>query len=126
MVTGTVNAKRDAVIKLSVYGKQNQVIEIEAVIDTGYTGFLILPLQMIEMLELTYLAHTESMLANGKMEDFAVYAATVDWDGQKRLIEVDATGADPLIGMSLLDGYELRIQVIPEGLVTIELLNPSL
>ena len=109
-----------------VQGKENRGIDVEAVIDTGYTGFLILPLSMVEALELPYLARMQCKLANGTTEDFEVYSATVIWDGQERLIEVDVTNSDPLVGMLLLDDYELRIQVKPEGLVNIESLATTM
>lgn len=120
MITGSVNARREAIIHVAVHGKQDQVRDVDAVIDTGYTGFLILPPQTVEELELTYLGRMQCTLANGAKEDFEVYSATVTWDGQERLIEVDVTNADPLVGMLLLDGYKLEIQVQPGGLVKIE------
>ena len=36
------------------------------------------------------------------------------------LVSVLATGNEPLIGMSLLDGYDIRIQAVEGGLVSIE------
>ena len=45
--------------------------------------------------------------------------ATVDWDGQSRNVEVEAADAQPLIGMALMQGSELRVQVRPGGSVTI-------
>jgi clan AA aspartic protease len=125
MITGTVNARREAIIHIAVQGKQDQVRDVEAVIDTGYTGFLILPPQIVEELELTYLGRMKCTLANGAKEDFDVFSATVIWDGQERLIEVDVTNTDPLVGMLLLNGYELRVEVTPGGTVTIETLQPS-
>jgi clan AA aspartic protease len=124
MITGTVNARREAVIRIAVQGKQDQIRDVEAVIDTGYTGFLILSPQTVEELELTYLGRMKCTLANGAQEDFEVFSATVIWDGQERLIEVDVTNTDPLIGMLLLNGYELRIEVTPGGSVTVESLTP--
>jgi hypothetical protein len=35
---------------------------------------------------------------------------TVLWDGQQRYVEADAVDTTPLVGMSLLDGYDLHIQ----------------
>jgi clan AA aspartic protease len=119
MIVGKVNEKRDAVVSIIVNGQADQRIEVEAVIDTGYNGFLILPATIVQSLNLTYLARTQSMLANGKMEDFDVYAASILWDHQERLIEVDVTGAESLVGTALLDGYDLCIQFQPEGTVTI-------
>jgi clan AA aspartic protease len=125
MITGSVNARREAIIRIAVRGKQDQIRDVEAVIDTGYTGFLILPPETVEELELAYLGRMKCTLANGAKEDFDVYSATVIWDGQERLIEVDVTNTDPLVGMLLLNGYELRVEVTPGGAVTIETLQPS-
>jgi hypothetical protein len=41
------------------------------------------------------------------------------WDGALRRTIVDEAGTDPLVGMKLLAGYELTIQVVPGGRVTI-------
>ena len=43
MITGMVNANREAAIRLLVRGPQGHQREIEAIIDTGFTGFLTLP-----------------------------------------------------------------------------------
>lgn len=48
--------------------------------------------------------------------------ATVDWNGQSRRVEVEAAEAQPLLGMALLQGSELRIQVVPGGSVSIAVL----
>jgi hypothetical protein len=54
-----------------------------------------------------------------------VYEAAVIWDGQVRNILVDETDADPLIGMRLLRGYELKMQVRSHGKITIKRLPSS-
>jgi hypothetical protein len=46
---------------------------------------------------------------------------TVIWDGQYRNIPVNQAETDPLVGMSLLYGYDLRIRAVEGGKVTIEL-----
>lgn len=48
--------------------------------------------------------------------------ATVIWDGQARMVEVDAADIDPLVGMGLLYGHDVRMQVIDGDPVTIEAL----
>jgi hypothetical protein len=60
-----------------------------------------------------------ALLADGSEEEFDVYSATVLWDGQPRRIPVDEAEIDPLVGMSLLYGHDLHIQVINGGSVTI-------
>ena len=52
-----------------------------------------------------------------------MYAARIIWDGEYRDILVNEAQTDPLIGMSLLYGYDLRIQAVEGGSVTIEILK---
>jgi predicted aspartyl protease len=62
------------------------------------------------------------LLGDGREELFEVFETTVVWDGQSRVVEVDAADTDALVGMALLDGYELRIAVTAEGSVEIRAL----
>ncbi|GAP95752.1 hypothetical protein NIES2104_22760 [Leptolyngbya sp. NIES-2104] len=50
---------------------------------------------------------------------FNVYEGFVIWDGQIRTIEINESETDPLVGMALLEGYELNIQGVAGGEVTI-------
>ena len=65
------------------------------------------------------------MLADGREVSVDVYEAVVDWDGQLRQVPVLATGSEPLVGMMLLTGYELSIQVRIGGTVRIAALGPA-
>lgn len=114
-----MNSAYEATVSLSLRGPTGQTREIKAVIDTGYDGFLTLPTATIEELQLTFLAPSRATLANGAVETFNVHDATVLWDGHLRDIDADATGNVPLVGMLLLDGYDLNIQVREGGRVVI-------
>ncbi len=59
------------------------------------------------------------MLADGSIHVFDVYVGTIVWDGRPRQVEVEAANAQPLIGMALMHGYELRVQVVAAGDVSI-------
>jgi len=122
MIIGTVNAEREATIQFHIYDVQGQPQEMRAVIDTGFTGFLTLPLSVITTLGLIRISRGRAILANGSEEVFDIYEAEMSWDGQTRVIEADAAEIEPLVGMSLLYGYELRIQVVDGGTLTIEAL----
>ena len=119
MILGNVNASREAIVQLAVLGENQQNQGIKAVIDTGYTGFLTLPSDVIMTLGLTWYMQQEGVLGDGSLCMFNVYEALVIWDGQVRSVEVNESEADPLVGMGLLEGYELKIQAVAEGLVTI-------
>ena len=59
-------------------------------------------------------------LADGSECIFDVYVAQVTWDSKVRTILVDEADADPLVGMRLLRGHELKMQVRYGGQVTIK------
>ncbi|MCY7277337.1 MAG: clan AA aspartic protease [Phormidesmis sp. CAN_BIN44] len=119
MILGNVNANREAIVQLAVLGENQQNQGIKAVIDTGYTGFLTLPSAVITTLDLTWYMQQEGVLGDGSLCTFNVYEALVIWDGQVRSVEINESEADPLVGMGLLEGYELKIQAIAGGLVAI-------
>jgi clan AA aspartic protease len=123
MIIGNVNTKREAVVQLAVFGENQQRQGIKAIIDTGYTGFLTLPSTIITTLGLTWYMQQEGILGDGSLCVFNVYEASVIWDGQIRTIETNESEADPLVGMGLLEGYELKIQAVAGGLVTITALS---
>lgn len=119
MITGIVDADLEPLILLHVREAGGQPQGVEAVIDTGFNGFLTLPPALIASLGLPWLCRQQGQLADGSVLAFEVYMATVDWNGQPRSVEVEAAEAQPLLGMALMQGLELRIQVVPGGSVTI-------
>jgi clan AA aspartic protease len=122
MIVGHVNSRREAIIQLAVLGESNQPQGIKAIIDTGYTGFLTLPSAIITTLELTWFMQEEGFLGDGSLCMFNVFEAAVIWDGQVKPIEINESETDPLVGMGLLEGYELNIQGFAGGVVTIKAL----
>lgn len=122
MIVGAFSVNREATISLIVRGTNGQEHEINAIIDTGFTGFLTLPTTIISTLALAWRGRIPAILGDGSLRQFDVYAATVIWDGHPRMVEVDAADTDPLVGTGLLYGHEVRIQAIDGGTVTIEAL----
>ena len=120
MITGTVNARPEILIRLPVYDAAGVEQEIETILDTGFNGALTLPPALIASLGLSWRSQSYAILANGSIEQFDIYAATVIWDGVPRSILVQAIDTAPLLGMSLLMGYELRVRVVVGGNVVIE------
>lgn len=119
MMTGTVNADLEALLRLSIHEAAGQPRDVEAVVDTGFNGLLTLPATLVAALGLPWLCRQDGQLADGRVAPFDVYVATVIWDGQPRRVEVDAVDAQPLLGMALRRGWELRIEVEPGGTMTL-------
>jgi len=122
MILGNVNNNREAIVQIVIVGNNNKRQLVRAVIDTGFTASLTLPPDVILTLELVCFAQQEGVLGNGEVHLFDVYEGSIIWDGQVKTIEINESNSDPLIGMSLLEGYELRIESIAGGSVTIQAL----
>ncbi len=120
MIEGAVNDAYEAVVAISLQGPEGQTQDIEAVIDTGYSGFLTLPTALVIELELPFAYIGRALLANDDEVTFDVHDVTVLWDGQPRQIKADATGSTPLVGMLLLDKHRVNIEVERGGSVVIE------
>ena len=123
MISGVVMGDRQAVIHLTVRGPTGQDQEIEAIIDTGFDGCFSLPSSVIVSLDLSWRERGRALLADGSESVFDIYEGTVLWDGQARRIPVHEAETIPLVGMSLLQGYELTVQIQPDGNVTIKALS---
>ena len=122
MMQGYVNQSCEAT--LSIVVKNNATIQlIDAVIDTGFSGFLTLPLDIISTLGFGWQGRDIGTLGDGTSCTFEVYLGLVIWDGQYREIYINESETVPLIGMRLLRGYDLQIQAIEGGTVTIEALK---
>ena len=123
MIHGVVSRNREATISLVIVNESRQTKLITAVIDTGYTGFLSLPSEIITELNLSWTGIDRGTLGDGSEVTFEVYAAKVIWDGEYHDIPINEAETDPLIGMSLLYGYDLHIQAVEGGSVTIKLIE---
>jgi len=119
VITGSVNAYREPIVGVTILRADGRELEVDAVIDSGLDGSLSLPSAFIAALGLEWRRRGRAVLADGSETIFDIHEATIMWDGVSHRVAVDAADTDPLIGMSLLDGYELMIQAVKGGHVTI-------
>jgi clan AA aspartic protease len=123
MMFGVVNHNCEAIIKVAVGRIGSPKIPINAVIDTGFTSFLSLPLSAITNLGLPWHYRDVGTLGDGSEVVFEIYKAAVIWDGQNQIVDVAASDAEPLVGMGLLYRFKLQIEAVEGGRVTIEALK---
>ncbi len=120
MIEGVVNAAYEAVVTLTILSPAGPTREVEAVVDTGFNGFLTLPTALITELRLPFASMGRATLADGSEITYDVYGVSVLWDGQPRYIEADAADTTPLVGMLLLDRHSLYVEVEDRGRVVIQ------
>ena len=123
MIRGAVTDANEAVIQLTVRGVDFRDITVDAVIDTGFNGYLTLPSGLLKTSGLTSHGVRRAQLADGSFVVFNLYLATIIWDGKPRHIQVFSAEGAPLVGMTLLAGHRIAMSVIAGGEVIIEPLS---
>ena len=124
MIRGTVNARLEAIIRLTVFGPTGAEIEIDTIIDSGFTGNLVLPPTLIAALGLVKRSGGTATLADGSVKNFETFSAEIEWKGVRRRIVVSAVGNEALAGMVLLASHRLCMEVVSGGRVEIDSLIP--
>jgi clan AA aspartic protease len=116
---GYVTDSREAVLPITVRGPSRLPRQIEAVIDTGFNGHLALPPESVAVLGLPFHSDSTATLADDTEVMLPLHTGQVEWDGTERRVFVLSAAGSPLLGMSLLYGSRLVVDVIEGGPVTI-------
>ena len=122
MITGRVSSdglNLRPIVELPVRVENGPKVPIEAIVDTGFTGYLAISREMIELLSLEPVSDQVMTLADGCRALFLVYRAVVEWFGTLRQMDVHRAGGDSLVGMAMLQNHNLQIQAIHGGDVSI-------
>ena len=115
-----MNANLEAVVTIPLLGPAGETREVAAVVDAGFNGYLTLPPTLVAELGLPVVGDGEAVLADGREAVFDVCGVTVVWDGHPRYVETAAVGTDALVGMMLLDGNSLFVEVAVDGRVFVQ------
>ncbi|MBM3995793.1 MAG: clan AA aspartic protease [Planctomycetes bacterium] len=120
MITGIVNSDLEATVQLTVRGPGGPSRRITAVIDTGFDGFLSLPPALVADLGLPWDHQTYATLAAGSEILVDMFLGSIVWNRRQRLIDIDESDTEPLVGTGLLANCEMKVQFRPRGLVAIK------
>jgi len=120
MISGRVTADREAIIPLEILGSDLQHRHLDVILDTGFNGALTLPSPIVRDLELPFLSTRRATLADGSTVALEMYLAVVVWHEQEREVPVLQAEGDVLIGMALIEGSHVTLDVIEGGDVIIE------
>jgi len=89
------------------------------VIDTGYVGTLSLPPKIVQAFGLPFVRSMSASLADGSHITIDVHQATIVWHGIERHTEVVVLDDRPLIGMVILDGRNMNVDLKDGGTVVL-------
>lgn len=121
---GSVNSRLEAKIRLTIIGPSGLRQDVQAVIDTGFTGSLVLPAAIVATLGLVRRSGGTATLADGSSCNYDNFGAEVEWNGGIRGVVVSAVGNEALAGMVLLAGHRLTVDIEDGGDVAVQPLRP--
>jgi clan AA aspartic protease len=119
VITGEVTPYREAVVGLRLRGPGGQR-DCLAVVDTGFTDYLTLGKDLVTSLGLRRDGSVQVTLADDTDREMDAWLVEVEWDGHFRTVTALEAEGGPLVGMSLLYGFQLCINVLDGGEVTIQ------
>lgn len=96
MIGGVVTARLEAVVPVRVRGPAGAELEVEAVVDSGCTAALTLPIATVVTLGLTRMSTGGAVLADGSVRQFDIYESEVEWDGSWHSVLVSVVGDEAL------------------------------
>ena len=91
--------------------------------DTGFNGDILLPPGVIQRLEVVESDEIEMTLANGQEIQLGSWRGTVLWHDQPLSVRVVQADGAPLLGMNLLQGSRVTLDVEVDGDVKVDELS---
>ena len=123
--TGTLDNSGSPVIKISIYGVLDTMAqEFDAIVDTGFTGFLSMPMVDAFPLGLVLAGTTTTVLADGSLSNKLVALGTAAVGSEQQrgsiLLNMGSGPSDILIGMEFLRVFQKTLIVTGGGVALID------
>lgn len=113
------DAKNHPKIRL-VVGGARQTNLLEAILDTGFDGYLSLPISIAVTLGIELITIIPVEYADGRRSQELVFSVIVNLDGKEETVPTTLTaGAEALVGTSLFAGYVLKLN-FPKQVIHLE------
>ncbi len=111
MIEGLIRETGTPTLMLKILGKGGGEVTVEGILDTGFDGFLCLPIPLAVALGLELIDVTRTELADGTVvEDELVFAGRAEWDGTVMDVDILLTrSGDVLIGTAFLKEYLVQL-----------------
>jgi clan AA aspartic protease len=104
---GRVTAGREAILRVQLSAGET----VECLVDTGFTGALVLPQEVVSRLRLPIVGREVFEMVGGRRFVAGVALAEVEWLGRRRTFRV-IISEDTLLGTEMLDGCRLVVDYV--------------
>ena len=108
---GRVDEEGRALVSIKMGAAKNALVhEVDVWVDTGFNGDLVLPKLYIDEVKVPHVGTAKAVLADGSEVSLKVHLCLIEWFGEIRELNVVANdGSNPLLGVGLLIGRDLRV-----------------
>ena len=108
---GKVDSRGRALLKLAIRTTEDgPETQLDVWLDTGFTGDLVLPRQLIEQLGLSESCVVKAAMGDGRKTEIDTFRAWTNWFGEDCDVEVIASsGQNALLGVRMLLGHRLVV-----------------
>lgn len=119
-MTGEYQENDQLIVTLTIGNEEGDEREVDAIVDTGFGGSLMLTPEVVEALALPQTDVGTAVLADGSIVRLAVHEVIVVWNEEERAVSAYVGEGDILIGMALLRGTIGTFDFFPGCISTIE------
>ena len=119
MTSGRVALNRKPFVPVTILDSQSNPQTVQFIVDTGFTGQLLLPDRYMNRLGLLITEWIDARPATGEFLRVPYAEATVVWRGSQRQAEILQLDSEPLLGMEFLWNHRITIDAVADGPVSI-------
>jgi len=125
MINGMFSSKLEPTLEIVAVGVDQVEVKIVTTIDTGFNGALSLPFNLIQDLRWPNGRVADTVLADGGKRQMDVYRGIVLWNGTPRIVDVFSAETKPLLGLMLLEGHLMTMDIRRGGDIVIQESSPK-
>ena len=114
MIKGRVSRRLRVRLPIELLLNDTSFRSVEVDLDTGFTGDLTLPAEVIRQCGLAPEGERPVVLANGDEVYLRVWQGTTLWHGSPRRVRILQAEGEPLLGMNLLRGSRVTLDALVE------------
>ncbi|MBM4031673.1 MAG: clan AA aspartic protease [Planctomycetes bacterium] len=117
---GRVSSGLEAIVPVVVGPAGGPAMTLACILDTGFDGFVALAPSQMAALGLRPAGTQRVTLGDGSEAHLPLYNVPILWHGRRLAVPALEVEGAPLLGMALLHGSEVGMQVVEGGFVRIE------
>lgn len=107
-------------VPIELFSRGRLLRLVDAMLDTGFSGAVSLPLRVVEELRLERTGDQLINLADGSEIRVGAYVGFIGFSGRRYRCAVLATGDVPTVGMHLMKGMKVCFEAVEGGAIEIE------